>query len=210
MKQVISILLVGMNLCSQMLFANYSPGDTAIPSLKVLSPAFKNHESIPVKYTGQGDDSSPPIDWEEFPAATKSIAIICDDQDAQSATGEPWVHWVIFNIPVAVEELNQGIPRTPDPRTARLKEKALQGRNDFKKNNIGYRGPNPPSGRAHRYFFKVYAVDSFLPLNPGVTKKQLLEAMKGHVLAYGELVRTYKSKYKFWQFEIMALRDYNL
>ncbi|MGB9619287.1 MAG: YbhB/YbcL family Raf kinase inhibitor-like protein, partial [Armatimonadota bacterium] len=114
---------------------------------------------------------------------TKTLALICDDPDAPHRT---WVHWVLFNLPARVTRLPENVPPLP-----KLPSGALQGRNDFGK--IGYGGPAPPSG-THRYFFKVYAVDTVLSLEPGATKDRLLKAMDGHILAQGELVGRYSRR----------------
>jgi Raf kinase inhibitor-like YbhB/YbcL family protein len=146
--------------------------------MQVTSTAFREGETIPKKYTGT---VSPPLSWTGAPAATKSFALICDDPDAPAGT---WVHWVIYNLPAATQELAEGIP-TEDT----VPNGARQGKNDFRK--VGYGGPSPPPGKAHRYYFKVYALDIPLDLAAGATKQQLEQSMKGHVLAHGQLIGTY-------------------
>lgn len=150
-------------------------------ALQVTSPAFDQGGMIPTKYTCDGADVSPTIKWGSSPEGTKSFALISDDPDAPAGT---WVHWIIFNIPPDANELAENIP--PEKK---LPNGSKHGTNDFKK--IGYGGPCPPSG-THRYFFKLYALDSGLDLNPGATKKELLSAMEGHVLDEGELIGKYK------------------
>jgi Raf kinase inhibitor-like YbhB/YbcL family protein len=181
---VVVILLAEVFCVSKVVYGAYNPGDARIPKMVVGSAAFEQVRPIPRQFTCDGADLSVPIEWKNYPAETKSIAIICDDPDAPRAT--PWVHWVIFNIPPD-KELKKGIPRVGS-----WEHGIKQGLNDFTENNIGYRGPCPPRGKPHRYFFKVYALNTFLALVPGITKKQLLEAMGGHVLAYGELIGTYQ------------------
>jgi hypothetical protein len=149
--------------------------------IKITSPAFKQNELIPEKYTYDGPDISPPLAWGTLPAGTKSLALICDDPDAPRRT---WVHWVIFNLPAEISELPEFVPPVGE-----LKNKARQGRNDF--GQIGYGGPCPPRG-THRYFFKIYALDQVLSLDPGVTKAQLAKAMEDHILAQGQLVGKYQ------------------
>jgi Raf kinase inhibitor-like YbhB/YbcL family protein len=117
-------------------------------SIEVTSTAFQQGMSVPKQYTGDGADQSPPLRWSEPPSGTKSIALICDDPDAPRGT---WVHWVLFNLPIQNRELEEGVPTT-----ATLSSRAKQGKNDF--GNIGYGGPAPPKGKAHRYFFKLYAL----------------------------------------------------
>ncbi len=147
------------------------------------SPVFKNGDLIPGKYTCDGMDISPPLQWESIPEETKSIAIIADDPDAPMGT---WVHWVIFNIPPSENQLPEGVPAERE-----LSNGARQGTNDFRR--IGYGGPCPPGG-THRYFFKIYALDTVLDLKPGATKPQLLSAMKGHIIGQGELMGRYRRR----------------
>jgi Raf kinase inhibitor-like YbhB/YbcL family protein len=150
-------------------------------SLEVTSTTFQNGATIPKPFTGDGADRSPPLAWSEPPAGTQSLALICDDPDAPRGT---WVHWVLFNLPGQARALEEGVPTTET-----LGNGARQGKNDF--GNIGYGGPAPPKGKPHRYFFKLYALDTPLELAPGATKSQLVAAMKSHVLAEGQLQGQY-------------------
>jgi len=150
--------------------------------LSVPSAAFREGEVIPIEYTCQGQDVSPPLTWSEPPAGTQSLALIVDDPDAPVGV---FTHWVIFNIPADSRGLSEAVPTQ-----AELPSGALQGKNDF--GRMGYAGPCPPSGRTHRYQFTVYALDSRLDLTAGVAKTQLLTAMQGHVLAQGELSGRYQ------------------
>ena len=147
----------------------------------MTSSAFDEGGMIPEKYTCDGIDVSPPLVWTSIPNETKSIALICDDPDAPMGT---WVHWVLFNLPADISELSENVPTDEE-----LESGALQGRNDFR--NIGYGGPCPPGG-THRYYFKLYALDTVLDLEVGATKPQLLEAMDGHILGEGQLMGRYK------------------
>ncbi|MCD6254837.1 MAG: YbhB/YbcL family Raf kinase inhibitor-like protein [Deltaproteobacteria bacterium] len=149
--------------------------------IKVKSEAFEEGGMIPKKYTCDGEDASPPLSWTGVPEGTEALALICDDPDAPVGT---WVHWVIFNIPPDTTGLSENIP----PERV-LESGARQGRNDF--GNIGYGGPCPPRG-THRYYFKLYALDKKVDLEPGATKDELLKAMEGHVLAEGKLMGRYK------------------
>lgn len=151
-------------------------------TLSLTSTAFKEGEKIPVKYTCGGQDISPPLVWGEPPQKTQTFALIADDLDAPSGV---FTHWVLFNLPADICQLNESIPAQE-----RLEHGALQGKNDF--GRIGYGGPCPPRGSAHRYRFAIYALDKSLDLKPGVSKKQLVEAMKGHILAQGQLIGTYQ------------------
>jgi Raf kinase inhibitor-like YbhB/YbcL family protein len=153
--------------------------DTAM-EIKVKSNAFEQGGMIPKKYTCDGEDISPQLSWSDIPSNTKSIALINDDPDAPAGT---WVHWVIYNIPGGEKGLPEAVPVKKN-----LDNGAVQGKNDF--GNIGYGGPCPPGG-THRYYFKLYALDTALSLQGDVTKGQLLEAMKGHILAEGQLMGKY-------------------
>ena len=137
---------------------------------------------IPRKYTCDVEDVSPPLSWTQPPAGTKSMVLICDDPDAPVGT---WVHWVLYNLSPDVTELPEGVP----PNEIVLGG-AMQGTNDFRR--IGYGGPCPPRGPAHRYFFKLYAVDYQPKLRPGARKKDVLKAIEGHILAEGQLMGRYK------------------
>lgn len=150
--------------------------------LEITSTAFQNGGDIPMQHTGDGNDVSPPLRWSDPPTKAKSLALICDDPDAPRGT---WVHWVLFNLPADMRELRAGVPTGKT-----LDNGAPQGKNDF--GTIGYGGPAPPKGKPHRYFFKVYALDRILDLPAGATKNELLTAIKGHVVAEGELMGRYK------------------
>lgn len=151
-------------------------------TLSLSSVAFQDGEAIPIKYTCGGQDISLPLIWSEPPRETQSFALIMDDPDAPVGV---FTHWVLFNIPSDSRELPEGVPTQ-----AELPSGALQGKNDF--GRIGYGGPCPPPGRPHRYQFTLYALDQPLDLKAGVSKKQLLGAMQGHILAQGQLTGTYQ------------------
>jgi Raf kinase inhibitor-like YbhB/YbcL family protein len=151
-------------------------------ALTVTSTAFKEGESIPKQHTGDGKDTSPPLHWTAPPSGTKSLALICDDPDAPRGT---WVHWVLFNLPADTHGLPEGVPAH-----GTIDNGAVQGKNDFRK--LGYGGPAPPPGKPHRYFFKLYALDTVLTLSAGATKADVAAAMKGHVLDEGQLMGVYK------------------
>lgn len=147
-------------------------------SLQISSSAFSGNQTIPGKFTCDGPDVSPQLGWKDAPAGTKSFALIMDDPDAPAGT---WVHWVVYNIPAGTKELTEGVAKQEQ-----LTDGGLQGRNDFRK--IGYGGPCPPPGKPHRYYFKLYALDTKLELNAGSSKADVESAMKGHVLAEAELI----------------------
>lgn len=149
----------------------------------ITSPAFKEGEEIPQRYTCDGEDISPPLTLTGIPEGAKSLALISDDPDAPKGI---WVHWVLFNLPGNQRELAENVP----PRST-LSNGARHGINDSR--DLGYGGPCPPSG-THRYFFTMYALDTMLTLESGATKSQLLKAMEGHVLGEGQLMARYKRK----------------
>ena len=151
--------------------------------IQVTSPAFENESMIPSKYTADGNDVSPPLKFASVPEQAKSIALISDDPDAPVGT---WVHWVMWNIPAGASELPENIP--PDKVLA---DGSIQGITDFGRH--GYGGPAPPSG-THRYYFKVYALDTVLELPGDSTKADMLSAMAGHILAQGQLMGRYKRR----------------
>jgi len=151
-------------------------------SFMIESPAFDEGESIPVGYTCDGADVSPPIMWTNIPEGCRSLALIVDDPDAPdpAAPKMVWVHWVLYNLPADSTGLEEGVTVLPAG--------TLEGINDWQR--TGYGGPCPPIGR-HRYFFKLYALDTELPELGKPTKAQLLDAMQGHVLAEAVLMGTY-------------------
>lgn len=150
-------------------------------TLELTSIAFSEGQPIPARYTCTGEDISPPLAWRGAPPGTQSFALIMDDPDAP---GRTWVHWVVFNLPASATGLPAAIRSDGD-----LPGEAVHGQNSWRRNDYG--GPCPPSG-THRYFFKLYALDTTLDLAPGATKQQVLDALAGHVLAEGQLMGTYK------------------
>ncbi|MFZ0773344.1 MAG: YbhB/YbcL family Raf kinase inhibitor-like protein [Candidatus Sulfotelmatobacter sp.] len=150
-------------------------------SFEIASTAFSNGGTIPKKFTCDGPDVSPPLRWTRAPAATQGFALIMDDPDAPAGT---WVHWVLYNLPANATELAEGAEKQEQ-----MANGAIQGRNDFRR--IGYGGPCPPPGMPHRYYFKLYALDTKLTLKAGATKAELERAMKGHVLGEAELMARY-------------------
>lgn len=149
------------------------------------SPAFPPDGPIPAVYTCEGRDRSPPLHWQDAPAGTKSLVLIVDDPDAPDpkAPKMTWVHWVLANLPADSKGLPEGVA------AAQLPKGTVEGLNDWKR--TGYGGPCPPIGR-HRYFHKLYALDTVLPNLRQPTKAQVEKAMQGHVLAHTELVGTYQ------------------
>lgn len=153
-----------------------------VMELKITSTAFSAGEDIPSKYTCDGDNISPPLSWENIPEAAKSLALIVEDPDAP---GGVFTHWVLYDLPANIQNLPEAVPT--DERLSDFGG-AKQGITDFGK--TGYGGPCPPSGK-HRYYFRLYAIDKTLGLPAGAKKQEVLDAMKGHILAQGELMGTY-------------------
>lgn len=143
-------------------------------AIKITSTAFAEGEMIPRKYTCDGDDISPPLQISDVPENTKSLALIMDDPDAPVGV---WDHWIVFNIPASISQINEG----EEPQ-------GVLGKNSW--GRTGYGGPCPPSG-THRYFFKIYALDTMLNLDAGASKKEVIRAMEGHILAEGQLMGRY-------------------
>jgi Raf kinase inhibitor-like YbhB/YbcL family protein len=150
-----------------------------VMALNLSSPAIRD-QAIPQHYTCDGENVSPPLQWEDVPEGAESFAIIAEDPDAP---GGDFTHWILYNLPRSLRWLPEDVRRDEV-----LPNGAMQGRNSFQK--IGYGGPCPPGG-THRYFFRLFALDATLELSPGATKEDLLEAMQGHILAEAEVMGKY-------------------
>ena len=148
----------------------------------LTTTAFQPGGDIPRKFTCQGADLSPALAWTDAPAGAQSFALIADDPDAPVGT---WVHWVLYDLPATTHRLPEGVAKT-----AEITGGGTQGVNDF--GNLGYGGPCPPAGNAHRYFFKLYALKAQLNLKAGATKNQVEQAMQGQVLGEVQLVGKYR------------------
>jgi hypothetical protein len=157
-----------------------APADTSL-TFAVTSSAFAAGGEIPKQYTCKGADTSPPLGWSGAPANAAGFALIVDDPDAPHGT---WVHWVLWNLPLAAHALPEGMAKRDQ-----LDDGSRQGRNSDRK--IGYNGPCPPGGQTHRYFFRLYALDGKVDLASGATRADLDAAMKGHVLAQAEYMGTF-------------------
>ncbi len=168
--------------CALTVYTTVEKKEGGVMGFQLQSPAFKPGGEIPKKFTCQGGDISPALSWGGAPAGAKGFALIADDPDAPVGT---WVHWVLYDLPATTTQLPEDVPKSE-----KLPDGGAQGVNDFKK--VGYGGPCPPPGKPHRYFFKLYALDSSLNLKPGTSKTDLEKAMKGHILAQAELMGTYK------------------
>lgn len=159
-------------------------GGGELMAMEITSPAFANNTEVPRKYTCQGEDISPPLSLSGVPEGTKSLVLINDDPDAPAGT---WVHWTIFNIPKDKKGLDEGAGVAAKKQ---LSDGSKQGVTDS--GNVGYHGPCPPPGKYHRYFFKLYALDTILNLNAGITKEEIEQAMEGHILAKAEMFGKFK------------------
>lgn len=153
----------------------------AAKTMTISSPSFSNGGNIAKKFTCDGADVSPEVSWTDPPAGTKSFALLADDPDAPVGN---WNHWTMWNVPADKRGLAENVGKD-----ARLPDGSEQGHNDFPK--TGYNGPCPPPGKPHRYYFKLFALDTKLDLKPGSRKKDLEAAMKGHVLAQAEWMGRY-------------------
>lgn len=154
-------------------------------ALAISSPAFQAEGAIPKKHTCDGEDLSPALMWTGVPEGTKSLALIMDDPDAPPGT---WVHWVLYDLPAEAPGLPEGVPKEEKLESGAT-HGICWGVAEFSR--VGYYGPCPPPGSPHRYYFKLYALDTKLGLPPRATKDDVLKAMEGHTLAEGELMGTY-------------------
>jgi Raf kinase inhibitor-like YbhB/YbcL family protein len=167
-------------LCQIGIETGFSEEEGYAMGLEITSSAFDEGELIPEKYTCDGEDVSPHLSWTQLPKEAESVVLICDDPDAPMGT---WVHWVLFGLSPDILELPEGI--SPEKEVL---GGAKHGLNDF--HRYGYGGPCPPGG-THRYFFKLYAVDTHIDLNAVSTKSEVLDAIKGHILTEGKLMGRY-------------------
>ncbi len=172
------IILSGIIALSVLFFS------TPAIALEIKSDAFQNGDYLPSRYTCDSDNISPSLKWNAVPSGTKSLVLICDDPDAPFKT---WTHWVMFNIPKDKTNLLENIPQR-----GILGDGTIQGKNDFGK--TGYGGACPPPGKPHRYFFKLYALDSVLKLDEDSTKQAVLEASRGHVISEAQIFGMYQRR----------------
>jgi Raf kinase inhibitor-like YbhB/YbcL family protein len=178
LKKIIFILLTISIITSS---AYSSNSNQRRIEMKLTSSAFQHEDMIPVKFTCKGEDISPDLKWENAPQGVKSYVLICDDPDAPVGV---WDHWMLFNIPGSTNELHEGVPKKPE-----LANGARHGKNSW--GRLDYGGPCPPSG-VHRYFFKLFALDTILNLKSGASKKEIMKAMENHTLASAELMGKFK------------------
>jgi Raf kinase inhibitor-like YbhB/YbcL family protein len=176
---IFMLSLVGAG-CKPVSTSPAQEGGTPMP-IQVTSPAFSEGSTIPKKYTCDAEDLSPALAWSGLPEGTQSLALITHDPDAP--VGD-WVHWVIYDIPAKLSGFPEGVAKSPTVQGI-----GTQGINDSSK--TGYNGPCPPKGKPHRYFFMLFALDAALNLKPGATHADLEKAMRGHILAQGQLMGKY-------------------
>jgi Raf kinase inhibitor-like YbhB/YbcL family protein len=160
-------------------------------TITVTSPTLKEGETIPRQYTPDGRNDSPPLAWSGVPAAARELAVVCEDPDAGNPP--PFVHWVVYKIPATAKGLPEALPIDSATKMPADLAGTVQGTNGFRRTL--YRGPAPPAGKPHHYHFVVYALDAPVALKPGqapLTRGELLEAIKGHVIGQGELVALYE------------------
>jgi hypothetical protein len=162
--------------------ATPGPGGENVAQMQLSSSAFQERAPIPKRYTCDGEDLSPPLSWDSAPQGTQSLALIMDDPDAPMGT---WDHWVVFDLQAGLTGLPEGVKQY-----AGAGGSGVSGKNSWSRN--GYGGPCPPRGSTHRYFFKIYALDTVLGLKSGASKGEVEKAMRGHILAQGQLIGTYQ------------------
>jgi Raf kinase inhibitor-like YbhB/YbcL family protein len=181
-QPVVALLLLTLIGCGQAPPPSVAPAPSGDQPerLQLASRAFAPEETIPATYTCDGEDISPPLQWNGPPQGTQTLALIVDDPDAPGGT---WTHWVLYSLSPDTTTLSEGVP----PQ-AELPDGSRQGLNSWRR--LGYGGPCPPSG-SHRYVFRLYALDTQLDVPSGASKDQVLRAMEGHVLAQGELIGRY-------------------
>jgi Raf kinase inhibitor-like YbhB/YbcL family protein len=189
-KLLLLIVIVGVGITASLACAKVNEtapkkGAKTMDTIQIESRAFKHMQPVPARYTCDGADISPPLSWSKLPAAAKSIVLICDDPDAPAGT---WVHWVVYDLLPTIDSLPENVPKIDS-----LPMSGKQGKTDF--NRVGWNGPCPPGG-THRYFFKIYGLDTMLNLPSGKTKHEIEKTMKGHVVVQGELVGTYSRNNK--------------
>jgi Raf kinase inhibitor-like YbhB/YbcL family protein len=175
------VVTFGILFAASVSISPLSGAENKVARMELKSSAFTEDTNIPRKHTCDAEDVSPLLRWDNAPAGTRAFALIADDPDAPVGA---WVHWVIYDLPAETKELAEGTANSEN-----LDHGAKQGMNDFRR--VGYGGPCPPPGLPHRYFFKLYALDTTTNLKPRATKQQLLDAIKGHILGEAQLVGQY-------------------
>jgi Raf kinase inhibitor-like YbhB/YbcL family protein len=186
----VSIIAAALMMLAGPALAGRADAQTSPGTITVQSPALKTGEPMPRDYTPDGRNISPPLSWSNVPPGTRQLAVVCADFGAGSPP--PWVHWIIYNIPATARGLPAGLPIDPGVPMPGELGGAVQGLNGWRRGI--YRGPAPPAGAPHVYFFTVYALDAELNLQPNLMRAQLLEAMAGHIIGQGDIVPIYERK----------------
>jgi len=179
---IFPVLLASLAWCGNSALRSEQIVNSSPAGFRMRSAAFTEGEAIPRRFTCEGANISPALHWTEPPDGTRSLALVVEDPDAP---GGVWTHWVVYNLPAQARELQENVPRQ-----AKLPGGGAQGRNSF--GHTGYEGPCPPPGNAHRYFFRLYALDSRLSLQPGATRQEVQAAAKVHVLGEAQLMGRFK------------------
>ena len=177
-----SFLLATAAACGNSALQSAQGQDQSKFGFRIESAAFKEGAFIPARFSCQGENVSPPLKWTGPPAGAHSFALIADDPDAPAGI---WTHWVVFNLPAQTRAMDEN-----SPKRDKLPNGGLQGLTSF--GSVGYGGPCPPPGKAHRYFFKLYAVDTVLSLQPGASSEDVVAALKGHTLGEAQLMGRFK------------------
>lgn len=175
---VFLIVLVPIASCGKPASHSQQMRDASRSGFRLESSAFREGEPIPRRFTCSGEDTSPALHWTAPPARTRSLVLIVEDPDAP---GGVWTHWMVFNLPASARSMPENVPKQGE-----VPGGGLQGTNSF--GHIGYGGPCPPPGKPHRYFFRLYALDTMLSLKAGASRQEVLEAAKGHILAQAHLM----------------------
>jgi len=188
-RELNRLILYGFPVCAVLAGVLLTTASVMTPpetfkKMSLSSSAFKDGQPIPAQYTCEGKNTSPPLSWQGTPAGTQCLVLIVDDPDSPSGV---FTHWVVFNLPADTYELPENFSKSPAGAAT-----ALQGLNDFKQ--TGYGGPCPPAGKAHRYYFKLFALDTTLDAAAGAARKEIEAAMTKHILAAGQLMGTYHRK----------------
>ncbi len=180
---LVLFLVTGCNQTAQRLIVNRTPDVPA--NIELTSPAFQNGEALPRKYTTTLD-LSPPLEWRNVPAGTKSFVILMEDADVPPPN--PFLHWVVYNIPAEVTSLPEALPHEKKPKRV---PGAVQGKNSRKR--LGYQHPSPIDKRAHHYHIEIFALDDLIDPESGKNKSEVVTEMNGHVLGKGELIATFRT-----------------
>jgi Raf kinase inhibitor-like YbhB/YbcL family protein len=187
------LCLGGLVLAGSALQPGPAAAQSAVQTITVSSPTLKDGQAVPRQHTPDGRNDSPALSWSGIPATAKSLMVFCEDPDVGNPP--PFVHWVVYNIPATAKGLPEALPIDPLVPLPPELAGTVQGTNGFRRPI--YRGPAPPPGKPHSYHFVVYAIDTAVPSKPNtppLTRTELLDATKGHVIGRGELVAVYERK----------------